>query len=121
MHSANNSLKISLKIASDSDSKQICYPIKNVASTPDTHFEMDPQQLVTTTKLVRDCGYKMIAIYHSHPNGDIKPSVHDIQQHQYHELLYIIISPGNDGVLNLGAYWIHQDNTVESVELCTQA
>ncbi|VAW71426.1 hypothetical protein MNBD_GAMMA12-3971 [hydrothermal vent metagenome] len=108
-------------ITCDSNNQQICYPINNIASTPNTHFEMDPQQLISTTKLIRELGQSMIAIYHSHPNGCIEPSTHDIQQHQYHDLLYIIISPGNDGVLMLGAYWIHPDQTVEPVELSTQS
>jgi len=108
-------------IASDADNIQSSYPIQNIAATPDTHFEMDPQQLIATTKLIRERGHKMIAIYHSHPKGNIEPSALDIQQHQYHDLLYIIISPGHDGVLVLGAYWIHKDQTVEPVVLCTQA
>ncbi len=118
---SNSQQEVCGLITADSNAQQNCYPIDNISATPDTHFEMDPQQLIHTTKLIRELGQTMIAIYHSHPNGRLEPSVHDIQQHQHHDLLYIVISPGNDGVLILSAYWIHPDQTVELVALSTQS
>lgn len=103
-------------ISCDND-RQYCYPISNIALSPATHFEMDPKQLISTFKKIRELKQTLLAIYHSHPDGHIKPSTTDVQQHQYHKLLYLIISPGNDGVLNLGGYLIHEDQTVVPVAL----
>ncbi len=140
MTTRKNSIKISLEIATrilgdalNNPFQEICglisydkksdtqksYPIRNVATSPNTHFEMDSTQLIATTKQVRNLKHKMFAIYHSHPNGNITPSSQDIQQYEYHDLLYIIISPGNDGILNLAGYWIHQNKSVEPVTLYT--
>jgi len=103
-------------ISCDND-RQFCYPISNVALSPATQFEMDPAQLIYTFKQIRERKQTLLAIYHSHPDGSIQPSITDIQQHQYHKLLYLIISSGNQGVLNLGGYIINEDHTVEPVTL----
>ena len=96
--------------------RQYSYPISNIAATPATHFEMDPKQLIYAFKKIRELKQTLLAIYHSHPDGGIEPSATDIKQHQYHNLLYLIISHGN-GVLNLGGYVINEDQTVERVTL----
>ena len=52
-------------------------PAKNVHTTPETHFELDPAALIAAHKAERDGGPKIIGYYHSHPNGLPEPSKTD--------------------------------------------
>jgi proteasome lid subunit RPN8/RPN11 len=49
----------------------------NVHSSPDRHFEIDPQVLIDAHRNARAGGLQVIGYYHSHPDGDPVPSVED--------------------------------------------
>lgn len=50
---------------------------RNVAATPLTTFEIDPQQLIESHRAARQGGPAVVGCYHSHPGGDPAPSATD--------------------------------------------
>ena len=83
-----------------------CYPIRNSADTPQQRFLLDASQQISAMKLIREKGETLFAIYHSHPNTPAIPSVSDIEQAVYPEVLHFIISLNTKGVLELRAFKI---------------
>lgn len=49
----------------------------NVHSTPETHFEIDPQALIDAHRAARAGGPQVAGYYHSHPSGPPEPSATD--------------------------------------------
>jgi proteasome lid subunit RPN8/RPN11 len=66
-------------------------PVKNVA-TDASQYEMDPSELIASLRDLRQTGEKLLAIFHSHPNGPAEPSKNDIQQAYYPEAAHLIVS-----------------------------
>lgn len=81
-----------------------CYPISNVATKPQTQFQLDPEQQISALRRMREQGESLFAIYHSHPNTPATPSVADIEQVNYPEVLYLIISLQTTGTLQMRAF-----------------
>jgi proteasome lid subunit RPN8/RPN11 len=54
-------------------------PIPNCSRTPLTHFEMDANALLKAYKMLDAMGGDLLAVYHSHPNGEPLPSQTDIR------------------------------------------
>jgi len=52
-------------------------PTRNVHPDPETHFEIDPQALIDAHRMEREGGPAIMGYYHSHPNGDARPSATD--------------------------------------------
>lgn len=52
-------------------------PTRNIHPDPETHFEIDPQALIDAHRKERDGGPAIMGYYHSHPNGDARPSATD--------------------------------------------
>jgi proteasome lid subunit RPN8/RPN11 len=50
---------------------------RNVHSTPQTHFEIDPQSLIDAHRAARAGGPEVLGYYHSHPKGRAEPSATD--------------------------------------------
>lgn len=93
-----------------------CYPVANVASDRHRLFEMDPRGLIDALRTMRDRGEELKAIYHSHPDAPAQPSLADIQQHEYPDVLYLIVSLATKGVLDLRGFRI-RDRRIEAVEI----
>ncbi len=51
----------------------------NVAENPQLNFEIDPSALIAAEKYARQGGVKILGYFHSHPNGDTRPSVTDVR------------------------------------------
>ena len=66
-------------------------PIENVANQPETHFELSPQQLAQQLPQLEKSGLEVIAIYHSHPNGEPIPSQTDICEATWENTPYLIV------------------------------
>ena len=81
-----------------------CYPIGNTATDPVHFFKMDAKSQIDAMRAMRDNGEDLYAIYHSHPESDAYPSQTDIQQAQYPDAVYLIVSLSTKGVLDLRAY-----------------
>lgn len=103
-------------ISGDTRGLKHCYPVANIAG--DTHrlFEMDPKGLIDAVRAMRDNGEELKAIYHSHPEAPAQPSIEDVRQSEYPEVLYLIVSLGTKGVLDLRGFRI-RDHRIEDVEI----
>ena len=66
-------------------------PITNISPSP-AHYEMNPSELVTTLRNLRDTGEQLVAIYHSHPHGPATPSKTDVERAYYPEAAHLIVS-----------------------------
>lgn len=93
-----------------------CYPVANVASDKHRLFEMDPKGLIDALRTMRERSEKLKAIYHSHPDAPAQPSLADIQQHEYPDVLYLIVSLATKGVLDLRGFRI-RNGGIESVDI----
>ncbi len=89
------------------------YPIENTADQPEHFFTLDAQQQINAMRSMRQNHEKLFAIYHSHPAAAAIPSNTDIEQANYPEALYIIISLNTKGVLELRGYQIHNTRYIE--------
>ena len=92
------------------------YPIDNVANNPGSHFLMDAPQQIKAMKQMREKQQTLLAIVHSHPTADARPSQLDIKENTYKEVFYIIISLNTKGVLEMRAY-VQQEDSMEEIEL----
>ena len=104
-------------ISSQNNIPQHCYPIKNTADKPESFFNLDAQQQIQAMANMRDNNEQLFAIYHSHPTAPAIPSNEDIEQANYPDALYIIISLNTKGVLELRAYKI-VDTQFSEIPLC---
>ena len=93
-----------------------CYPINNTASTPHNRFQLDSRQQISAMKTMRDQHQTLFAIYHSHPSAPALPSVTDIEHAAYPEAIHLIISLNTQGVLELRAFSI-TDQQVKALDL----
>ena len=103
-------------IAGNAKSFTRCYPVANVAGDKQRLFEMDPRGLIDALRAMRDNGEELKAIYHSHPEAPAQPSLADIRQHEYPDVLYLIVSLGTKGVLDLRGFRI-RNGKIEDVEI----
>jgi len=92
------------------------YPVANVANQPGRLFQMDPQGLIDAMRNMREQNEELFAIYHSHPHAPATPSATDLQQAEYPDALYLIISLDTKGVLEMRGYRL-RDGTLEEVVL----
>lgn len=93
-----------------------CYPVDNVAAKPQSQFQLDPTQQIATQRHMREQGQTLFAIYHSHPSTPATPSVADIEQMNYPDALYLIISLHTTGTLQMRAYRFI-DNKFQSINV----
>ena len=93
------------------------YPIQNTADKPESFFNLDAQQQIQAMTTMRNNDEQLFAIYHSHPSAPAVPSRTDLEQANYPEVLYLIISLNIKGILELRAYQIHNKQFIE-VPLC---
>jgi proteasome lid subunit RPN8/RPN11 len=90
-----------------------CYPVKNVAKHPEQRFQLDAGQQISAMVTMRNQGEELFAIYHSHPTAPATPSITDLDQTAYPEVLYLIISLNTKGVLEIRGYRIHNEAALE--------
>jgi proteasome lid subunit RPN8/RPN11 len=104
-------------ISARNDIPQHCYPVKNIAETPETRFLMDPEQQVASMSKIRDEGEDVFAIYHSHPTADPVPSAMDIEQSNYSDAYYLIISLNTKGLVEMRCFQLLHDENISEIRL----
>lgn len=67
---------------------------RNVALTPESHFEIDPQALIDAHRSARGEGPEVIGYYHSHPQGACEPSATDRAMAASDGSIWAIIAAG---------------------------
>jgi len=81
-----------------------CYPVANASHTPARRFTMDPAAQIDAMRRMRERGETLFGIYHSHPSTSALPSELDLDEAEYPEALYLIISLGTEGVLEMRGF-----------------
>jgi len=82
------------------------FAARNVASDPARGYEIAPEDLFKLMREIRGAGLDLLGIYHSHPNGENKPSPRDIERAYYPDAAYFIISPQPDAPQPVRAFSI---------------
>lgn len=91
-----------------------CYPVANTAGDKKRFFALDPREQIAAMRIMREHGEELAAIYHSHPDTPPLPSLADIERHEYPDVLYLIISLGTQGVLEMRGFRIHGREIAEA-------
>lgn len=94
--------------------QSLCYlPIANRAVDSKHRYQMDEKQLIDSMRALRDNDEELLAIVHSHPSASAQASALDIEQANYPEAYYLIISLNTRGVLEMRAWRISDGNVSE--------
>ena len=88
------------------------FPANNSLASA-TAYEIAPKELFQHMREIRRAGLELTGIYHSHPNGDNKPSPRDIEEAYYPDVAYFILSPRNDAPNPVRAFTIQDRKAVE--------
>lgn len=88
------------------------YPIHNILQSP-TAYKMNPNQQVEAMLAIEATGQKLLAIYHSHPQGPEWPSPTDISQAFYPEAITVIVSLRQQTAPVARAFQIVEQTVVE--------
>ena len=97
-----------------------CYPVTNVAEHPECRFLLDAREQINAMRLMRERREDLFAIFHSHPADTAEPSSVDLQQADYPDTVYLIISLGTKGVLELRGFRLQGPHQFEEVPLRLQ-
>ncbi len=87
------------------------YAVENSLHSP-VKFRMDAQQQVDAFLKIEKKGWELAAIYHSHPNGPETPSITDIAEAAYPDVIHLIWS-GLNGEWQCRGFIIRQGAFVE--------
>jgi proteasome lid subunit RPN8/RPN11 len=83
------------------------YPApNNLASASATVYEIAPADLFQLMREIRAAGEELCGIYHSHPTGENRPSVRDLELAYYPEVAYVIVSPRGEAPTPVRAFSI---------------
>jgi proteasome lid subunit RPN8/RPN11 len=80
-------------------------PITNLSASP-TEYEMDPAELIRVLRELRGTGERLVAIYHSHPNGPAELSRKDIERAYYPDAAQVVVSLSDQGHPQTAAFRI---------------
>jgi proteasome lid subunit RPN8/RPN11 len=91
------------------------FPLVNADSSP-REYTSEPKSLFTAHRSMRENGWDILAVYHSHPTTDPVPSRKDLERN-FHgsEVVHIIISLKDDVPCILG--WRLRERDYSEVEL----
>jgi [CysO sulfur-carrier protein]-S-L-cysteine hydrolase len=78
-----------------------------------TEYSIAPAELFQSMRELRAEGLEFMGIYHSHPDGDNKPSARDIDQAYYPDVAYFILSPRKDAAKPVRAFSIRNGKVAE--------
>ena len=66
-------------------------PTTNILAS-ETAYEIDPAELASIFRSLRESGDSLVAIVHSHPRGPAEPSERDLNRAYYPEVAHLIVS-----------------------------
>jgi len=78
-----------------------------------SEYAIAPRELFQSMREIRSAGLEFMGIYHSHPNGDNKPSARDIAQAYYPDVACFILSPREDTATPVRAFSIRDGKAAE--------
>jgi proteasome lid subunit RPN8/RPN11 len=88
------------------------HPARNRAEAAD-RFAIAPEDHIAAAKAARARGHRLIGCYHSHPNGQLQPSLHDGEGEE--DFLWLIAA--TDGVSSNLAAWLYRAGRFTPLEL----
>lgn len=80
--------------------------VRNVADTPRTRYELDPEEQLAAIEAVESDG-ELIGFYHSHPEGPPEPSATDRARASWADAYYAIVSLPDESVR--AWYWTGEE------------
>ena len=78
-------------LAGSGDKVSKIYKMTNTENSPVSYF-MDSREQFRIMKEIRESGFNMLAIFHSHPSSPAYPSPKDISLASYEDCIYVIVS-----------------------------
>lgn len=93
----------------------VAIPIPNVSPTPELRYEMDHQRMVEAIIRLRREHMDVVGVYHSHPRDPATPSVTDIAEATWPDVVYVII--GKDAGQWVARGWSLQRGKAHEVSL----
>lgn len=100
----------------ENNNRKDYYAIDNVAENPACRFLMDAHQQIKAMKTMRDQQQTLYAIVHSHPTTSAIPSQRDIEENNYRDVYYIIISLNTKGVPEMRGY-MPQADSMQAIDI----
>ncbi len=94
-----------------------CHPVANVATVPQTRFQLDPAGQIEAMRQIRESGEELFAIFHSHPAAPAEPSPADLAEAAYPDALYLVVSLNTKGVLEMRGFRISRDKSAVEIPL----
>ena len=86
------------------------FPLPNALASP-TAYAVDPRELLTVHRAMRELGIVEVALYHSHPASAPIPSDSDLSQNGYGDTIpHLIVGPGDE----LRAWWLRKAASEEA-------
>lgn len=65
---------------------------ENVAPTPRTRYVIAPREQLAAFREMDAAGEDLVAIYHSHPATEPRPSATDVAEAHYPDAIYLLVS-----------------------------
>jgi proteasome lid subunit RPN8/RPN11 len=90
------------------------HPARNEHASP-YRFSLDPRDLVRITYAIEEAGQDLVAIFHSHPTSEARPSATDLREARYSMALHVLA--GLKGTANVLRAWRIVDGTSTEVGL----
>ena len=95
----------------------VFYPMKNLDDSSISYF-MDPKEQLQVFKKIREAGFEMTGIFHSHVASASSPSQKDVRLAFYPEVSYLIVSLSDMKKPDLKSYKIQNEKvTEEKIEI----
>ena len=91
---------------------QKLYKMVNLDQSND-HFTMEPAEQFKVIKAIRAEGYRIQAIYHSHPESPARPSAEDIRLSLTPGVIYVIVSLQDADNAIVKGFLVENGNTTE--------
>ena len=79
------------------------HPTRNLATASD-RFEIDPAEHIRLQRLLRGTQRKIIGCYHSHPDGEPRPSERDRERAQDEDFVWLIAGADAPGTVMPAAF-----------------
>jgi len=93
------------------------FRMENVASSPRTRYEIDPEEQLAVMETIESRGYDVAGFYHSHPAGPDGPSETDRSVATWTGYSHVIVSLNGSNPF-LGSWrWTGESFTPEAVRI----
>lgn len=86
------------------------WEMENILKSPN-EFEMSDEQLEVVFHSFEQGGEELVGIYHSHPTAPPYPSIIDIANANYPDVIYLIVSFANR-IPEVGCFWIRNHQVI---------